>query len=126
MVTEGYLGRLAKYRRSMRLIESWKAPDVEGLELVIVGRRTDLEVDVVLVHQGHSARALNLEPADREECDALLDFLADSLMAEVSAAYASKEADEDVILAARLDLAARRFREGLESALCKGKGGDEG
>jgi hypothetical protein len=122
-MTEGYLGRLAKYRRAMRLIEAWRCP--EGVELVIVGRRTDLEVDVVLLHQGHSARALNLEPDDREECDAMLDFLKDVLMAEVSAAYANKEVDEDLILNMTLAQASRRFHEGLGLAFCKKKGGDE-
>lgn len=124
-MTEAHLARLARYRRTHRLIEGWKAP--EGVEVVTVGRRTDLEVDVVLVHQGMSARSLNLRPRDREECDAQLDFLKDILMAEVAAAYDRHEVEvgEDVILNMTLAQAARAFDEGLELARCKGKGGDE-
>jgi len=123
--SEKTLARMNKYRRTWKLIDGWRAPDLEGFGTIVVCRKEDLQVDIVLEYQGHSVRALNLEPCDREECDALLDFMKDTLLAEVSRAYASKEADEDVILAARLDLAARAFHEGLESARCKGKGGDE-
>lgn len=125
-MNEKTLAQHTNYRRTWRLIQTWRCP--EGIDIVLTDWPKDARIDVTLSSQGMDVIAMNVSFSCEEDRDAQLDYLARHLMAQVVAAYDRHEVScltGDVILDTTLAQAERRFVEGLESAMCRGKGRDE-
>lgn len=116
------LAQFNAYRRTWRLIQTWRCP--EGMDIVLTDWPKDARIDVTLSSQGQDVLAMNVSFICEEDRDDQLDYLARHLMAQVVAAYERHEVSSltgDVILDTTLSQAERRFMEGLESAMCRGK-----
>lgn len=125
-MNEKTLAQHTAYRRTWRLIQTWRCP--EGIDIVLTDWPRDARIDVTLSSQGHDVLAMNVSFIDEEERDAILDYLARMLMARVVAAYDNHEVSYltgDVILDTTLAQAGKRFEKGLDAIMCKGKGRDE-
>lgn len=93
----------------------------------VVCHHDSRQIDVVMIAGGLFEADLNVRFRSQGQADAVLDHLAGSLMARCVAAYEAHEVDggEDVVLKMTLAQASRTFHEGLESARCRGKGGED-
>lgn len=123
-MTEDHLRKLAAYRRTWNLIHRWKCP--EGVDVTVVCWPKDAQVDLVFSSGGIEVSATNISLESDWEAAMILDGMCNHLMSRVVAAYKDREVagKSDIIMDMTLAQAGRAFEEGLESALCKGKGGD--
>lgn len=123
-MTEDHLRKLAAYRRTWNLIHRWKCP--EGVDVTVVCWPKDAQVDLVFSSGGIEVSTTNISLESDREAAIVLDGMSNLLMSRVVAAYRDREVagGPEMRLDMTLDVAGRIFEEGLESALCKGKGGD--
>lgn len=125
-MNEKTLAQHTAYRRTWRMLQTWRCP--EGIDIVLTEWPRDARIDVTLSSMGHDVFAPNVSFVTEADRDAQLGYLARHLMAQVVAAYDRHEVSYltgDVILDTTLSRAERRFMEGLESAMYKRKGRDE-
>lgn len=123
-MTEKRLRELARYRRTWMLIHRWEPPD--GVRVGLVCFPHQCRIDVTMACVGVTLDDMNVRYDSEEEAKERLDFMAEIVLKEAKAAYERHEIKDDgVVFRMTMAQAERRFVEGLESALCKGKGGDE-
>lgn len=121
-MNEKTLAQHTAYRRTWRMLQTWRCP--EGIDIVLTEWPRDARIDVTLSSMGHDVFAPNVSFLTEGDRDTQLDYLAHQLMAQVVAAYDRHEVScltGDVRLDTTLSQAERRFMEGLESAMCRGK-----
>lgn len=119
---ENELARRAAYRRTWHLVCRWRPP--AGVIIALSCLPQYHRIDVTLSADGVVLDDENFRGVEQEEVNERLDFMAEIVLRKAKAAYERHEVkDDDVIFKMTMAQAERAFNEGLESALCRGKGG---
>lgn len=118
---ESELAARAAYRRTLNFVHRWECPP--GVVVSFACFPQSCRVDVVVACTGASLDGINFKADTEREAGDILDVMAKYVLDRAREAYDDHEVHgkDGLVLDLALEMASRKFHEGLESAACRGK-----